>query len=53
MRKRVLHEPLDTSSVPDLARLSAQAKNLLSGMLEKDPTKRLTIEEVLAHSWLN
>ena len=31
--------------------ISDEFKNLLTGMLEKDPVKRLTIEAVLQHPW--
>ena len=33
--------------------LSDKAINLLYGMLEKDPAKRLTIYEILEHPWFN
>lgn len=32
--------------------ISAEAKNLVSGMLTKDPNKRLTAEQCLSHPWL-
>ena len=31
--------------------ISDELKDLLAGMLEKDPTKRLTIDGVLQHAW--
>lgn len=33
--------------------ISEEARNLLYGLLEKDPMKRLTIPQILAHEWLN
>ncbi|GJP50985.1 hypothetical protein CLOM_g10138 [Closterium sp. NIES-68] len=35
------------------ADVSEEAKNLLRGMLEKDPKKRLSASEALGHGWLN
>ena len=32
--------------------ISEDARNLLSGLLERDPKKRLTVPQILAHSWL-
>ena len=32
--------------------ISASARDLLSKLLEKDPTKRLTIPQILVHDWL-
>ena len=50
---RVLNQPLNLANDPYTARLSEQAKNLLSGLLEKEPTKRLTVDQVLGHEWFN
>ena len=33
--------------------VSNEAKNLIEGLLNKDPNKRLTAEEILNHPWLN
>uniref|UniRef100_A0A7S2L2Z8 Non-specific serine/threonine protein kinase n=1 Tax=Zooxanthella nutricula TaxID=1333877 RepID=A0A7S2L2Z8_9DINO len=33
--------------------ISAEAKDLISGLLRADPEKRLPIDEVLAHPWLD
>lgn len=33
--------------------LSPSCKDLLANMLQVDPSKRLTIEEVLTHKWLS
>jgi serine/threonine protein kinase len=32
--------------------VSDSAKNLIEKMLQKDPQKRVSIEEILAHQWL-
>ena len=32
--------------------LSPKVKNLIEGMLQPDPKKRLTVDEILAHPWL-
>ena len=34
-------------------RISHEAKDLLNGLLNKNPDKRLTIEQILEHPWLN
>lgn len=52
-KRRVCNEPLDLEEDQYLADLSAPAKSLLSGMLTKEPAKRLTVEQILAHEWLN
>jgi serine/threonine protein kinase len=33
-------------------RVSSSAKDMISGLLEKDPTKRLTAEQMLEHEWM-
>jgi serine/threonine protein kinase len=33
--------------------ISEDARNLLKGMLEADPTKRLTVRRILQHQWLS
>ena len=35
-----------------IKKISSEAKDLLKGLLNKDPNKRLTIEEILNHPWL-
>jgi len=34
------------------AKVSDQAKDLVNGMLEKDPEKRLTVDQCLIHPWM-
>ena len=36
-----------------IEKISKEAKNLLHGLLNKNPKKRITIEEILNHPWLN
>lgn len=33
--------------------ISEEAQELLRGLLEKDPLKRLTINQILNHKWLS
>jgi serine/threonine protein kinase len=49
----VCTEPLNLENDKYLALLSEPAKNLLHGMLAKEASQRLTIDQVLAHEWLN
>ena len=35
-----------------IKKISEEARDLLKGLLNKDPSKRLTIEEILNHPWL-
>ncbi|XP_057515881.1 calcium-dependent protein kinase 1-like [Amaranthus tricolor] len=49
--EQVLHGDLDFSSDP-WPSISEEAKNLVSGMLVRDPKKRLTAHEVLCHPWV-
>ena len=37
----------------EIENISNEAKDLLNGILNKDPNKRLTIEQILYHPWLN
>ena len=32
--------------------ISSEAKEVVKGMMERDPTKRMTLDQVLAHTWL-
>ena len=36
-----------------IEKISSNAKDLLQGLLNKDPNKRLNIEQILNHPWLN
>ena len=51
-RNLVCSQPLNLNTDRDLNRLNFQAKSLLTAMLEKNPLMRPTIDEVLAHPWL-
>ena len=51
-KQRVCNEPLDLEADSALAGLSQPAKDLISGMLAKNPAERLSIKDVLAHPWL-
>ena len=53
MNKRVINEAFNTEENASIAALSPAAKDLLSGMLAKNPNERLDIDQVLAHEWLN
>lgn len=53
MNVRVAKEIFYTESNRHIAALSPEAKSLLSGMLEKKPAERLTIDQVLSHKWFN
>ena len=50
---RLMNEPLDLESDKRAALLTPAAKDILHGMLDKDPARRFTINQVLAHPWLN
>ena len=48
LRQAIIHnEP------KKIEKISEKARNLLHGLLNKDPTKRLTCDEILNHPWLN
>ena len=51
LKRRACTEPLDLESNRRLRNLSEPAKDLLNGLLRKDPSQRLTIEQALAHEW--
>ena len=48
LRQAIIHnEP------KKIEKISEKAKDLLHGLLNKDPNKRLTCDEILNHPWLN
>ena len=51
-KQLTVESDLDLEKDAYLSKLSAEAKDLLSSMLQKDPTQRLDIYQVLAHPWL-
>ena len=52
-RWRVCEEPLDLTTDPYLNAISEPCKELLHKLLEKDPSNRPSIEEVLHFRWFN
>lgn len=48
--RMTLHEKL-AFDLPVWNQISPLAKNLLTGLLEKDPRDRLTMEQAMAHPW--
>ena len=50
--RRVLHQEFDIMSSPLMANISRSAKDLVSRLLVRDPARRLTVEEALAHPYL-
>lgn len=50
-KRRVCTEELDLDSVKILDNVSVEAKDLMRGMLTKDPEMRLTIDQVADHAW--
>ena len=50
--RRVLHQEFDIMSSPLMANISRSAKDLVSRLLVRDPARRLTVEEALAHPWV-
>jgi|UniRef100_A0A7S4CFX7 serine/threonine protein kinase len=53
-RQRLLNQINQGVSFPDnkWAGVSEQAKNLVSGLLQVEATKRLTVRQALAHPWI-
>ena len=47
-----LKQAIMFSEPKKIEKISSNAKNLLHGLLNKDPNKRLTIEQILNHPWL-
>ncbi|KDD73476.1 protein kinase, partial [Helicosporidium sp. ATCC 50920] len=48
---KILHEPVDFSS-STWRRVSAQAKDFVGQLLEKDPAARLTVAQAANHPWV-
>ena len=46
---RIIDEPLD---LPEEVQCSAALRSLLCGMLEKDPQRRMRMDEVMKHPWV-
>ena len=49
--EKIVNQPLPFD-LPVWETVSDECKSLLKGMLEKDQDRRMTIEEVLAHPWI-
>ncbi len=52
IKKLTVQAELDLEKDSYLSKMSAEAKNLIEGMLTKDPKKRLSIQQVLSHPWM-
>ena len=50
--ERIVNQPL-SFDLPVWESISDECKSLIKRMLEKDQDRRMTIEEVLAHPWVN
>jgi serine/threonine protein kinase len=48
----ILQKVIINSEPKKIEKISKEAKNLLAGLLNKNPDKRLTIDEILNHPWL-
>ena len=48
-----LKQAIMYSQPKKIEKISSNAKDLLHGLLNKDPNKRLNIEQILNHPWLN
>ena len=51
-KNMALKQAIMFSQPKKIEKISSNAKNLLHGLLNKDPNKRLTIEQILNHPWL-
>ena len=47
-----LHKLIIKGNPPVIKDISAESINLIDGILEVDPKKRLTIDQILNHSWM-
>ena len=50
--KHSLQEDILNSTYPPITGISNEADDLLRGLLDKNPSTRLTVDEVLVHPWL-
>lgn len=48
----VLYEQIKTEPIAIPSRLEPDLQNLLSGLINRDPVKRLTVKEVMRHPWV-
>ena len=53
INNKILHFNIIHQQPKPIEKISSEAKNLLHGLLNKNPLKRLTIDEILNHPWLN
>ena len=51
-KNMALKQAIMYSQPKKIEKISPKAKDLLHGLLNKDPNKRLTIEQILNHPWL-
>jgi len=49
--QRILNSPIDMESAP-WPNISAEAKSLVTGLMQRDVSKRLTVSQALSHPWL-
>lgn len=45
-------EPHPVPDYPDTVKVSAEARDLVEKMLEVDPAKRISLDDVWSHPWL-
>ena len=48
----ILQKLIINNEPKKIKKISNEAKNLLAGLLNKNPEKRLTVDEILSHPWL-
>jgi maternal embryonic leucine zipper kinase len=47
-----LHKSIMKGNPQKIKEISDEANHLINDLLEIDPKKRLTVEQILSHSWL-
>lgn len=52
LRKMIIEQELKLNK-KDIPKISQSCKELIIRMLDKDPSKRITICEILTHSWIS